>query len=58
MLWVVSLIVISFTTLVFAGINIANVDLPNIVVRILGVLDILAIPVLVFTTIKKNKKEN
>lgn len=52
-LWSLSLFIISVVTIIWAVCNIAEIELPDAVVRIMGVLDISAIPVLVYTSIKK-----
>ena len=52
-LWGLSLIIISVVTIILAVCNIAGIGLPDAAVRIMGVLDICALPVLVYTSIKK-----
>ncbi len=52
-MWSISLILIGIATIILAGANIAAIDLPDIIVRVLGVLDLLSLPVLVFSTVKK-----
>ncbi|MBO6052239.1 MAG: hypothetical protein J6V24_07695 [Clostridia bacterium] len=53
LLWSVSLIVIGVGTFVISAASIAGFDLPDILVRILGIADLIALPVLVFATVKK-----
>ena len=55
-LWSLSLITISVKTVIWAVCNLVNIELPDVIVRIMGVLDICAIPVLVYTSIKKRDK--
>ena len=55
-LWSLSLITISVVTVIWAVCNLVNIELPDVIVRIMGVLDICAIPVLVYTSIKKRDK--
>lgn len=55
LIWAISLIVIGVTTLILAGANIVNMELPDIVVRVLGVIDLVSLPVLAFSTVKKAK---
>lgn len=55
-LWRLSLITISVITVIWAVCNLVNIELPDVIVRIMGVLDICAIPVLVYTSIKKRDK--
>ncbi len=52
-LWSISLIVIGVGTFVISTASIAGFDLPDILVRILGIADLIALPVLVFATVKK-----
>lgn len=53
--WCVSLFLIGLATIVLAGSRIVGIELNDTVVTILGVTDLLALPVLVFTTVKKMK---
>ena len=53
LLWSLSLIVITLVTLIWVISSFAGIKLPDTVIRILGILDICAIPVLVFTSIRK-----
>lgn len=55
-LWSLSLIIISVVSVTWAVCNILGIELNDTVIRIMGVLDICAIPVLVYTSIKKIKK--
>lgn len=58
LLWSISLLVIGLATIILTGLNISGIDVPDIVVRIIGVIDLLALPVLAYTTVKKNKKDS
>lgn len=58
LLWSISLLVIGLATIILTGLNISGIDVPDIVVRIIGVIDLLALPVLVYTTVKKIKKDS
>ncbi len=51
--WPVSLIVIGIATLIHAGSRLMGIVLPDAVVRTAGIADILALPVLAFTSVKK-----
>ena len=51
-LWTLSLLAICCITIVWTVCKFAGIDLPDSVVRIMGILDLCAIPVLVYTTIK------
>ncbi len=54
--WSLSLLIISVCTVILAGSNIIGIELNDVLTRILGILDLVCLPVLVFTTIKKIKK--
>ena len=58
LLWSISLLVIGLATIILTGLNIIGIDIPDIVVRIIGVIDLLALPVLAYTTVKKFKKDS
>ena len=53
----ISLLVIGVCTLVIALSNLAGLDLPDALKRILGIVELCALPVLVFTGVKKLKKD-
>lgn len=54
-LWAISLFVILAATILLAGLPLAGVVLPDAVVRTAGILDLAALPVLVFTSMKRNR---
>lgn len=54
-IWSISLIIICIATIILAGANIVGIELPDIIVRILGIIDIVSLPVLAFSTVKKIK---
>ena len=58
LLWSISLLVIGLATIILTGLNIIGINVPDIVVRIIGVIDLLALPVLAYTTVKKFKKDS
>ncbi len=53
----ISLIMIGITTIILAGSNIIGIELPVVMTRILGIADLIALPFLVYSTVKKAKKE-
>ena len=53
LIWVISLIVIGITAILLAGSNIIGLALPDIAIRMIGVLDIIDLPVLIVATVKK-----
>lgn len=56
-MWSISLIIIGIATIILAGANIVAIELPDIAVRVLGVIDLVSLPVLVFSTVKKTKSK-
>jgi len=57
LLWSLSLLVIGIATVILAGSNIIGIALPDIAVRITGVIDLIALPVLAYTTVKRIRKD-
>ena len=53
LIWCFSLMIISVATIILAGSNIMGLKLPYIAVRIIGIADLIALPVLVCTSVKK-----
>ncbi len=53
LIWGISLIVIGISAILLAGSNIIGLELPDIAIRMIGVLDIIALPVLIVATVKK-----
>lgn len=51
------IIVALAATVILAGSKIIGIELPDIAVRIIGILDLIALPVLAYTTVKKLKKD-
>ncbi|MGN1417520.1 MAG: hypothetical protein ACI4XF_11790 [Oscillospiraceae bacterium] len=56
-MWSISLILIGIATIILAGANIAAIELPDFIVRALGVIDLVSLPVLAFSTVKKSKNK-
>ena len=54
-MWSFSLMAISIATIILAGANIVAIELPDIIVRVLSVIDFVSLPVFVFSTVKKDK---
>lgn len=53
LVWCLSLIAIGVATLILAVSNIIGAELPDILTRILGIADLIALPFLIFSTVKK-----
>lgn len=57
-IWVISLLLIGMSTVVLAGANVVGIVLGDVVTRILGIIDLVALPVLLFTTVRKLKAQD
>lgn len=55
-LWWLSFSIISVVTVIWAVCNIVGIELSDMTVRIMGVLDICAMPVLIYASIKKKDR--
>ena len=53
LMWCFSLIIIGAATTILAGSNIIGIELPDIAVRIIGIVDLIVLPVLAYTAVKK-----
>ncbi len=53
MMWGISLLVIGVATMILMGARIAGIELPDVVVVMMGILELAALPVLAFSTVKK-----
>lgn len=54
--WSLSLIVISLCSLIWVGSSMIGIELPDILIRVLGILDLICVAILVYTSVKKKKK--
>lgn len=54
-IWAISLLVIGVATIILAGARLSGVELSAAATRILGVIDLIALPVLAFTTVRRIK---
>lgn len=57
LMWSISLMLIGLATIILAGSNIVGMELPDVVVRILGIIDLIALPFLAYSTVKKVKRD-
>lgn len=56
-MWSISLMVIGIATIVLVGANAFAIELPDMIVRTLGIFDLVSLPVLAFSTVKKAKSK-
>ena len=54
-IWSISLIVIGIATFILAGSSVIGIELLDIAVRIIGVIDLIALLVLIYTSVMKGK---
>ncbi len=54
-MWGISLIIIGLATFILAGSSVVGIELPDIVVRVIVGIDLIALPVLIYSTVKKCK---
>ena len=55
--WCISLIVVGIAAVILNGSNIAGIDLPDQLTRVIGIIDLAAVFVLIFSTIRKTIKK-
>ena len=56
LLWNLSLFIITAVTVIWTVCSMRGIELTDAAIRIMGVLDICAIPVLIYTSIKMRKR--
>ncbi len=54
--WSISLMVIAVCTLILSISNIMGASIPDVLIRVLGILDLIACPVLMFATVRMYMK--
>ena len=57
LLWTASILIITCIVLIWTICSFAGIKLPDTVIRIMGVLDLCAIPVLIYSSVKLNKQK-
>ena len=55
--WIISLVVTAVASFLLAGSELFDFDLSDTLQRIIGVIDLIAIPVLAWTTVKKTRAD-
>lgn len=56
LIWIISLVIIGIATVILVGSNIIGLMLSDVTIRIIGIIDLIALPFAAFTTVKKMKK--
>ena len=57
LVWSISLMLIGIATFILAAANVIGIELPDVAVRMLGIVDLIALPFLAYSTLKKIKKD-
>ncbi len=57
LMWSLSLLIIGIATVILAGSNVIGTELPDVAVRIIGLVDLIALPILAYSTVKRIKKD-
>lgn len=52
LIWSLSLLIIGIGAIILTGANLIEIELPEVVVRIIGIVDLIALPILAYTTVK------
>lgn len=58
LIWGLSLVVLGICTVILAGANLLSLGLPDFITRGIGLLDLITLPVLGYTTVKKLKDKH
>lgn len=56
MLWNISLLIIAVITVIWSLCNIIGIKLSDTITRTFGILDLCALPILVYSSVKKKMK--
>ena len=51
--WSITLLILCVSTLVIAVTRIVGIDLPDIMIRVLGIVELISLPIFAFTSVKK-----
>ena len=57
LIWGSSLFIIGLATIILAGSRIMGIELADVVIRIMGMIDLVALPFLGYATVRKFKKD-
>lgn len=55
-IWSISLLTIGIASVILFGSNVIGLMLPDAIVRVIGIIDLVALPFAAFTTVKKLKR--
>ncbi len=57
LLWSFSLVVLGICTVILAGSNLLSIELPDFITRSIGLIDLVALPILGYATVQKLKNK-
>lgn len=57
LMWSISLMVIGVSAIILNGSNLLNIELPDIATRIIGIAELIALPFLIYSSVKILWKE-
>ncbi|MBE5895757.1 MAG: hypothetical protein E7285_08865 [Lachnospiraceae bacterium] len=57
-IWSISLLILSVATLIIVGAKIVGIELPDTMIRVLGIAELITLPIFVFASVKKFLKNN
>lgn len=58
LVWGICLIILGLGALIVSLNNVFDLNIPDSVIRSIGIVDLITLPVLAFTTVKKMQKKN
>lgn len=58
LLWALSLVTLGICTVILAGASLLRIGLPDMLARGIGLLDLVALPILAYTTVKRLKDKH
>ncbi len=58
LLWALSLVTLGICTVILAGASLFRIGLPDMITRGIGLLDLVALPILAYTTVKRLKDKH
>lgn len=57
-IWSISLLILFVATLIIVGAKIVGIELPDTMIRVLGIAELITLPIFVFASVKKFLKNN
>ena len=57
-IWSISLLILFVATLIIVGAKIVGIELPDTMISVLGIAELITLPIFVFASVKKFLKNN